>query len=599
MRLRPLILWLLLPVAAATAIETPPPPGYAGLAYKPPAAGSYALPPLGEAADGPVLDEQGHTTTLHRVFGDRAVLLGFIYTHCADANGCPLSTHVLMQLHRAITTDPELRGKARLISLSFDPRRDTPKVMRDYGAALVGDELSPHWRFLTTRSEQALQPILDAYGQDVQRRQSLSGSGEDISHTLRVFLIDRQKRIRNIYSVAFLEKSLLLNDLHTVLGDDAKTAAPANEPPSLDLLAHARKPQLGLPPLPTPENNPLTAEKIALGRQLFFDRRLSLNNTLSCAMCHVPAQGFTSHELETAVGIEGRSVRRNTPSVLNSGYLTRLFHDGRDDTLEQQVWGPLLARNEMGMPSVGSVLRRLREIPGYREAFAEAFPGRRMTMETLGMALASYQRALVAADSPFDRWRYGGQSDAIDTAAKRGFELFTGKGGCAGCHPVGNDHALFTDDSLRNTGIGYRSAMGIGNGTTRVQLAPGVFVDVADQIIASVGEPPPADLGYYEITQNPADRWKYKVPTLRNIALTPPYMHDGSLPTLADVVAFYNRGGIPNENLDPLIRPLGLSEQEQQDLVAFLESLTSPNIEALIKDAEAAPVGDIGQAPPR
>ena len=287
-------------------------------------------------------------------------------------------------------------------------------------------------------------------------------------------------------------------------------------------------------------------------------------------------------------------MRRNTPTVLNSGFLTRLFHDGRDDTLEQQIWGPLLARNEMGMPSVGSVLRRLRQTSDYEQAFAAAFPGRGLTMETLGMALASYQRALIAADSPFDHWYYGHDEDAIDAAAHRGFEHFTGKAGCSACHPIGRDFALFTDDSLRNTGIGYRGAMGIGHGTTRVQLAPGVFVDVDDRTIASVGEPPPADLGYYEITQNPADRWKYKVPSLRNIALTPPYMHDGSLATLTEVVAFYNRGGIPNENLDPLIRPLHLSPAEQRELVAFLESLTSPHVAELIDDANTTPVGDVG-----
>ena len=590
--------WLLgLSLAAAVAAPAAPlPPGYAGLDYTPPAAGSYRLPPLGQAADGPVLDEQGRPATLHQVFGGQAVLLGFIYTHCSDANGCPLATHVLMQVHRRAQRDPALRGRLRLVSLSFDPERDTPAVMRAYRQALLGQQGADDWRFLTTADEATLAPLLRAYGQYVQRD---PGDGEDISHTLRVYLIDPQARIRNIYSAAFLDADLLLNDLRTVLArEDGDEAAPVPDTPPIDLLAHARHPPPGLPPVPEPADNPLTAEKIALGRRLFFDRRLSLNGTLSCAMCHVPAQGFTSHELKTAVGIEGRSVRRNTPTVLNSAYLTRVFHDGRDDSLEQQVWGPLLARNEMGMPSVGTVLRRLRSLPGYPAAFRRAFPKRGLTMETLGMALASYERTLIAGDSPFDRWYYGHDEQALDPAARRGFRLFTGKAGCSACHTIGKDHALFTDDSLRNTGIGYRAAMG-GAAKTRVQLAPGVFTEVDAATLARVGEPPPADLGYYEITQDPADRWKYKVPGLRNVALTAPYMHDGSLATLAEVVAFYNAGGVPNENLDPLIHPLGLSQAEQADLVAFLEALTSPQVAALVRDAEAAPVGDFGVPGPR
>ncbi len=584
--------WLLV-VCPLPAADAPLPPGYAGLAYAPPAPGSYRLPPLGAAANGPVLDEQGHPTTLHALLQGKIALLGFIYTHCSDVNGCPLSTHVLMNIHRKIHQDPMLRDKLRLISLSFDPKSDTPDAMRAYGKNLIGDDSAGDWRFITTRDEQTLEPLLHAYGQDVQRRQNKNG-GEDISHSLRVFLIDDQQRIRNIYSASFLESSLLLTDVRTLLTEDRKTSDdPTTTPSAIDLLAHARQRQPGLPPIPEPEDNPLTRDKIALGRQLFFDRRLSLNGTLSCAMCHIPDQGFTNHELKTAVGIEGRSVRRNAPTIFNSAYLTRLFHDGRDDTLEQQVWGPLLARNEMGMPSVGSVLRRLRNLPGYKDAFRRAFPERGLTLETLGMALASYERSLTAGDSPFDRWRFGNAKNALSPAAKRGFQLFTGKAGCSACHTIDEKYALFTDNSLRNTGIGYRAAMNTP-ATIRVQLAPGVFTQLEPTTLDSIGEPPPADLGYYEITQDPADRWKYKVPSLRNVALTAPYMHNGSLATLADVIAFYNAGGVPNENLDPLIHPLNLTTDEQSDLVAFLESLTSNDIPALVADARQAPIGDFG-----
>ncbi|MCG7947296.1 MAG: photosynthetic protein synthase I, partial [Candidatus Thiodiazotropha taylori] len=210
-----------------------------------------------------------------------------------------------------------------------------------------------------------------------------------------------------------------------------------------DLLSIASNPPLGLPAIPVPADNPLSREKIDLGRKLFYDRRLSLNDTFSCAMCHVPEQGFTSNELAMAVGIEGRSVRRNSPSVYNSAYSNLLFHDGREENLEQQAWGPLLANNEMANPSIGYVLNKVRQIEDYRGLFEEAFEGRGVSMETLGMALASYQRALVSADSPFDRWRYAGDQTALSDSAKRGFEIFTGKAGCVACHSIGERSALF------------------------------------------------------------------------------------------------------------------------------------------------------------
>lgn len=305
-------------------------------------------------------------------------------------------------------------------------------------------------------------------------------------------------------------------------------------------------------------------------------------------MCHVPEQGFTSNEQATAVGIEGRTVRRNSPTLYNVAYLDRLFHDGREYSLEQQVWGPLLAHNEMGAPSVGYVVRKVQGLPDYAGLFERAFK-RGPSMETIGMALASYERVLNSGDSPFDRWRYGGKP--LDAAAQRGFGLFTGKAGCADCHRVGEKSALFTDQALHNTGLGYRAAM-TGEGAPEVQVAPGLAFKIDPAALASVSEPKPNDLGLYEITQNPQDRWKYRTPSLRNVALTAPYMHDGSLATLEAVVAFYNVGGVPNENLDPKIKPLNLDAQEQADLVAFLKSLTGSNVEALVADAFAAPVGD-------
>ena len=214
-------------------------------------------------------------------------------------------------------------------------------------------------------------------------------------------------------------------------------------------------------------------------------------------------------------------------------------------------------------------------------------------METVGMALATYQRVLISADSPFDRWFYKGEKDALSASEKRGYELFSGKAGCTSCHTVGPEYALFTDDQMHNIGTGYRESMGIRPEKERILLAPGVYVDIDRDVIDSVGEPPPSDLGLYEITQNPHDRWKYRTPSLRNVALTAPYMHNGSIESLHDVVQFYNQGGVPNELLDPRIRPIGFTEQEAKDLVAFLKSLTGSNVDTLVADAFAAPVGDV------
>ncbi len=585
--------------AAAPDAGPPLAPGYAGLDYVLPEAGAYRLPPLGDAADGAVIDADGGPMRLHQVFGDRIVLLSFIYTRCSDVNGCPLSNHIFYRLKSEMEYLPAVASRLRLVSLSFDPESDTPEALRRFGAGFSYAGNAGDWRFVTTESEVALQPLLAAYRQDIQKNLTRGDEGNgDISHVLRVFLIDANKRIRNIYSVAFLHPDLLLTDVRTLIGEERKQPAGIRAGgvavAPIDLLHIVRHPPLGLPAVPWPDDNPPTAGKIALGRRLFFDRRLSFNDTISCAMCHVPDQGFTSNALATAVGIEGRSVRRNTPTLYNVAYLDRLFHDGREESLEQQVWGPLLARNEMGNPSVGHVLEKVRRIPGYVEQFRAAFAGRGVGMETLGMALAAYQRSLLAADSAFDRWRYAGQRNAMDASAKRGFGLFTGKAGCAGCHLVGGKHALFTDQRWHNTGVGYRQSMGRDGRKRTVMLAPGVSIAIDSAIIDAVAAPVQADLGRYEISQDPGDRWKYRTPSLRNLTLTAPYMHNGSLRTLEAVVAFYDRGGVPNETLDPLIHPLHLSAAEKSDLVAFLRSLTG-RVETLVADVAAAPIGDIAR----
>ena len=310
-------------------------------------------------------------------------------------------------------------------------------------------------------------------------------------------------------------------------------------------------------------------------------------------MCHIPEQGFSSNEIATSVGIEGRSGRRNNPTLYNIAYAERLFHDGREENLEQQVWGPLLAHNEMGNPSPGFILKKLRNLSDYQGLFEEAFD-KPVNMETLGKALASYERSLISANSPFDQWYYGKKEQAMSADAIRGFQLFTGKAQCQSCHTLNAKFSLFTDHKMHNTGHGYQVSIQKIPKKTQLQVAPGQYLEISGSLFDSVSEKKPNDVGLYEITENPADRWKYKTPTLRNIALTTPYMHDGAFKTLREVVNFYNRGGVINENLDPLIKPLNLTSVEIDSLLAFLNSLTGSNVDVLIADGFAAPVGDIG-----
>jgi len=589
-------------------------PGWTELEFEPPPAGSYRLPPLGFAGDGEVLDSSGKVEHLHSLMGDKLLLLSFIYSSCSEVNGCPLATHVLDKIKDKLLVSPDAADSIRFISLSFDPDQDTPQVMSAYGRPFISEGFD--WRFLTTSDENHLEPILQSYSQSVIRDpESQDGESGRISHILRVFLIDRDKQIRNIYSPTFLHADTIINDIQTLQleygkgqsvqgpgdykegyeGQDYQTRAQSLEGrlgTRTDLLANVNTSPLGLPAVPIPANNPISAVRIELGRLLFFDRRLSHNNTISCAMCHVPEQGFTSNEMATAVGIEGRTVRRNSPTIYNVAYHERLFHDGRETTLEQQVWSPLLARNEMGNPSVGRVIEQISSIPRYREMFASAFDGRPISMETTGMALASYERTLVSANSNFDRWYYGGEDQALSAEQQAGFNLFTGKAGCSSCHLVNEEYALFSDHLLHNTGVGYQRSMARKTGDSRVLIAPGEFVVVKEGSVAGSTEKAASDLGLYEITENPVDRWKYRTPGLRNIVLTAPYMHNGSVSSLREVIDFYNDGGIENELLDPLVRPLGLNEMEIGQILSFLESLTGDNVDRLVSDAFTVPIGN-------
>jgi cytochrome c peroxidase len=576
--------------------------------------GSYALPPIRQAPDGKVLDETRQPLSLRDLFGQKLVVLSFIYTHCADGKGCPMASMTLAQTAKRLAARAELASQLRFISVSFDPARDTPEVLADYARHFRPKGFD--WRFVAGAPAD-LRPLLDGYRQDLQRE------GGELAHSLRVFLIDPEGRIRNEYTSGFLDSKLLGADIETLLlAPSASTSASpaagtgsgdprvgydssayasqsralgARRPEALDLRARLKAGEAGLPAL----RGPLpTSAQIALGRRLFFDRRLSHNNTLSCGSCHVPEQGFTSNELATPVGIEGRTVRRNAPTLLNVGLLPRLFVDNRESRLEQQIWAPLLAFNEMGNPSIGYVLEKITGLKDYAGHFEAAFDGKPASMETLGAALAAYERSLIAGDSPFDRWRAGRPEPDFSPAAERGFALFSGKAACSSCHTLNAHDALFTDHDLHNTGVGYAQAMQTPPPRAPVTLAPGTRVPVLARDRAVDLLQNTQDLGRYEVTQQPADRWRFRTPSLRNVALTAPYMHDGSLPDLAAVIDFYNAGGIANEALDPRLKPLGLSAAERADLVSLLQALTGHSVPALVRDAWAAPIGDRQRGPP-
>ncbi len=298
-------------------------------------------------------------------------------------------------------------------------------------------------------------------------------------------------------------------------------------------------------------------------------------------MCHVPEEGFTSNASQQALGLEGRSLKRNAPGLLNVAWQSALFHDGRRASLEALAWDPILHPHEMGNASAAHVLARLRRIDDYPRRFASAFPASGMTRDTVARALASYQRTLVAADSPFDRWRYGGQADALDAPARAGFALFVGKARCSSCHLVGERNATFTDGNFHVTGAGQALKANYD-----VPLAPGEATRLALDALAPFAFSVDTDLGRHDITQQARDRHAFKTPSLRNASRTAPYMHDGSLATLDAVIEFYDRGGGRQAELSGVkLQALGLTADDKAALREFLESLNSPHAASLAADA--------------
>jgi len=305
------------------------------------------------------------------------------------------------------------------------------------------------------------------------------------------------------------------------------------------------KTPLGLPPVPIPADNPPTAETIALGRRLYYDPLLSVDNTIACATCHSPQFAFTDGK-QFSTGVKGQKGGRNAPTVINAAYNTTQFWDGRAPSLEKQAEGPVQNPLEMGN-KLERVVERLTADARYRVAFEKAFGPGPITYEKVEKAIASFERTVVSGNSLFDRYFYGGDKSALSPSARRGLEVFRNrkKGNCAACHTIDEKYALFTDNKFHNIGVGadYK-----GNYQ---------------------------DLGRYNVTRNEADKGAFRTPTLRNIAKTAPYMHDGSLKTLKDVVDFYVGGGNSNPHLDKEIHALDfLTGQQRADLRAFLESLT-------------------------
>jgi len=296
-----------------------------------------------------------------------------------------------------------------------------------------------------------------------------------------------------------------------------------------------------------PAGKPPAVREVAVGRRLFFDPALSSDGSVSCASCHAPDAAMADLR-PVSIGAGGKPGRRNSPTVLNAVYFERLGWSGENGSLEEQALTALSNPEEMGAtePKLRAALE-MRYGADLRDLYGA------LSARAIARALASFQRTLVAGDAPFDRYIYLGDRAAVSESGIRGFGLFLGKARCIQCHfmrspdshPFGGRTGLYMDNRFHNLGVGFE------NGSS------------------------PSDLGRYEITRRDDDRGAFKTPSLRNVALTPPYMHDGSLKTLEDVVEHYNKGGNPNPNLDPDVRRLDLTDQDKRDLVEFMKALTS------------------------
>ncbi len=300
------------------------------------------------------------------------------------------------------------------------------------------------------------------------------------------------------------------------------------------------EPPLGLPAIPWPDDNPYTKEKAELGRLLYFDKRLSSDQTVSCASCHNEPCGFSDCKA-IAIGINHNKGTRHSQTIINAAYLPLLFWDGRASSLEEQCKGPLANVKEMTNikdphEAHAQCALRVREIKGYKPLFKQVFGHDEITIDDIAKAIATFERTVLSGNSPYDRY-HAGERTAMTEEQIRGYEVYK-KADCNNCHGGFN----FNDRRFINIGIGM--------------------------------DKPNPDPGRFDITHFPVDYGAFKVPTLREVEHSAPYMHDGSLKTLEEVVDYYDKGGIPNKNLHPLIRPLHLTDHEKKDLVSFLKALS-------------------------
>lgn len=339
----------------------------------------------------------------------------------------------------------------------------------------------------------------------------------------------------------------------------------------------------GLPPVASviPAYNPMTKGKVELGKQLYFDQRISKNSTISCASCHDPVKGWTDNR-KTSVGIGEQKGGRNAPTVLNTIYGRTMFWDGRAPSLEAQAQGPIQNKIEMGDQSYQEIIERLRGISGYRDQFMKVF-GTDVTLDGMAKAIAAFERTALTGNSPYDKYTTGDPDEPstftyLSESQKRGMVLFglrlkeedplkvdaglLKKANCTACHSGAN----FTDEMFHNIGVGY------------------------DEKAAKF-----ADIGRWEISpigaKSPAEKGAFKTPTIRDITRTFPYMHDGSEKTLQEVVEYYNKGGNKNPTLDPDMKPLNLTDQEKADVVEFMKALTGETVNVVLPTLPPGPDG--------
>jgi cytochrome c peroxidase len=329
------------------------------------------------------------------------------------------------------------------------------------------------------------------------------------------------------------KRVLIVSTLFFVVLGLSVTGSGAEEPYKLKMPLGLQEDAAYIPP-----DNPLTAGKIDLGKQLYFDKRLSADGTVACVTCHAPDKGFSDGR-PTSTGIKGQVGGRNAPVTINRLFSQEQFWDVRADSLEDQALGPIQNPIEMGHTLEGMVAT-LGKLKGYREQFTKVF-GTPVTKDGVAKAIASFERTLLCGNSAFDRFE-AGDKEALTASTQRGLTLFRAEANCMTCHTGFN----FTDEGLHNIGVGF--------------------------------DKPNPDLGRYNVTKKEADKGAFKTPTLRNIAASAPYLHDGSAKTLEDVIEFYDKGGIKNPNLSKKIKPLNLTAKEKADLVAFLKSLSCPDL---------------------